>query len=72
MAKGYVRWFNISKGHGFIIPDKIDAGGDVFVHIATVEKAGLKTLDEGATVEYDVQRSREGRMKAINLRVLAD
>ena len=51
MAKGTVKWFNPTKGYGFIQPSS--GGKDVFVHISAVEKAGLSTLNEGQTVEYE-------------------
>ena len=53
MNKGTVKWFNATKGYGFISPD--NGGGDVFVHISAVEQAGLGSLNEGQTVSYDVQ-----------------
>jgi CspA family cold shock protein len=65
--RGTVKWFNSQKGFGFIVPD---AGGkDVFVHISAVEKAGLRTLNEGQKVEYELQENR-GRTAAANLRVI--
>jgi cold shock protein len=63
---GTVKWFNPTKGFGFIVPD--DGGKDVFVHISAVEKAGLKTLNEGQKVEFELQENR-GKMAAANLRV---
>ncbi len=63
---GTVKWFNPTKGFGFIVPD--DGGKDVFVHISAVEKAGLKTLNEGQKVEFELQENR-GKMAANNLRV---
>lgn len=66
MAMGIVKWFNSTKGYGFIQPD---AGGkDVFVHISAVERAGLSSLNEGAKVSYDVVSDR-GKESAGNLRV---
>jgi cold shock protein len=66
MASGTVKWFNPTKGYGFIQPQ---AGGrDVFVHISAVERAGLRTLNEGQRVEYEIESSR-GRESAANLRV---
>ncbi len=65
---GTVKWFNPTKGFGFIVPD--DGGKDVFVHISAVEKAGLKTLNEGQKVEFELQENR-GKMAANNLRVAA-
>lgn len=66
MAQGTVKWFNPTKGFGFIVPD--DGGKDVFVHISAVEKAGLKTLAEGQKVSYDLEENR-GKMAATNLQV---
>jgi cold shock protein len=58
MARGTVKWFNLKKGFGFIRPQ--EGGRDVFVHISAVEKAGLATLKEGQTVEYE-EVSNRGR-----------
>ena len=66
MATGIVKWFNQTKGFGFIQPD--NGGKDVFVHISAVEKAGLSSLNEGATVSYEVVANR-GKESAENLRV---
>ena len=66
LATGTVKWFNPSKGFGFIQPDT--GGKDVFVHISAVEKAGLGTLSEGAKVSYEVVANR-GKEFAENLRV---
>jgi CspA family cold shock protein len=66
MAKGTVKWFNSMKGYGFIQPQ--GGGGDVFVHISAVEKAGLSTLNEGQVVEYEVVSNR-GKSSAENLKV---
>src|ERR1700679_3737854 len=64
MAKGTVKWFNATKGFGFIQPSS--GGKDVFVHISAVEKAGLSTLNEGQTVEYEEVANR-GKTSAENL-----
>lgn len=65
--RGTVKWFNSQKGFGFIVPDS--GGKDVFVHISAVEKAGLRTLNEGQKVEYELQENR-GRTAAANLKVI--
>jgi CspA family cold shock protein len=65
VATGVVKWFNATKGYGFIQPD--NGGKDVFVHISAVEKAGLSSLNEGAKVTYEV--SNRGKSSAENLRV---
>jgi cold shock protein len=65
MATGSVKWFNPTKGFGFIEPS--DGSKDVFVHISAVERAGLRTLREGQKVEYEVVSGRDGRTSAENL-----
>jgi CspA family cold shock protein len=65
MATGTVKWFNPTKGYGFIQP--ASGGKDVFVHISAVERAGLSTLNEGQQVEYDVAASK-GKESAENLK----
>jgi cold shock protein len=67
MPKGTVKWFNPTKGYGFIQPTG-GGGKDVFVHISAVERAGFSTLNEGQAVEYE-EVSNRGRMSAENLRV---
>ncbi len=68
MATGTVKWFNATKGFGFIQPD--DGGKDVFVHISAVERAGLRELNEGQKLAYDiVPDKRTGRSSAGNLKV---
>jgi CspA family cold shock protein len=64
MAQGVVKWFNATKGYGFIQPN--DGGKDVFVHISAVEKAGLKSLNEGQAVQYELSSSKE-KIFAIDL-----
>ena len=66
MASGTVKWFNATKGYGFIQPT--DGSKDVFVHISAVERAGLGTLNEGQKVTFDIQTER-GKSSATNLRV---
>ena len=65
MATGTVKWFNATKGFGFIEPE----GGkkDVFVHISAVERSGLTSLKDGAKVTFDIEAGRDGRESAINL-----
>lgn len=66
---GVVKWFNATKGFGFIQPD--GGGEDVFVHVSAVESAGLRGLDEGRQIAYDLQRDpRKGKTSAVNLRLL--
>lgn len=57
MATGTVKWFNKRKGYGFITPD--EGGNDVFVHISAVQKAGLRSLEEGAKISYELMTERE-------------
>ena len=68
MATGTVKWFNATKGFGFIQPN--DGGGDVFVHISAVERSGLGGLAEGQQVSYDLEQDRRsGKAAATNLRL---
>ena len=66
MAIGTVKWFNTTKGFGFIMPQ--DGGKDVFVHITAVQAAGLRGLDEGQTISYEVAMER-GKAAATNLKL---
>ncbi len=65
MPTGTVKWFNPTKGFGFIQPE--DGSKDAFVHISAVEKAGLSTLHEGQKVEFELVAGEDGRMSAENL-----
>ena len=67
MATGTVKWFNTTKGYGFIKPD--DNSKDLFVHISAFQKAGLRTLIEGQRVNYDLVEDR-GKMAASNLQIV--
>jgi cold shock protein len=66
MATGTVKWFNAQKGFGFIQPE--DGSQDVFVHISAVERAGIRNLVEGQKISFDVERGRQGKFAAVNLR----
>jgi CspA family cold shock protein len=68
MATGNVKWFNETKGYGFIKPE--DGSNDVFVHISAVQSAGLKTLSEGQRLEYEIGPGRNGKAAAANLKVV--
>jgi CspA family cold shock protein len=67
MATGTVKWFNTTKGYGFIQPQ--DGGRDVFVHASAVERSDLRVLAEGQTISYEIERdARSGKESAVNLR----
>lgn len=69
MATGTVKWFNSTKGFGFIQPD--DGGQDVFVHISAVERAGMRDLQEGQKISYElVPDKKSGKTSADNLRAV--
>jgi cold shock protein len=66
MPSGTVKWFNPTKGFGFIQPD--DGAKDVFVHISAVERSDLGQLVEGQKVQFDLERGQQGKVSAVNLR----
>ncbi|MCC5970315.1 MAG: cold-shock protein [Pararhodobacter sp.] len=68
MPTGTVKWFNTTKGFGFIAPD--DGGKDVFVHISAVERAGLTGLADNQKVSFEMQAGRDGRSSAGDLKLL--
>ncbi|NVJ70348.1 MAG: cold-shock protein [Alphaproteobacteria bacterium] len=67
MANGTVKWFNTTKGFGFIKPE--DGGNDVFVHISALERAGLSSLEDNQEVSYELVEDRRGRMSAGELKL---
>lgn len=69
MPTGTVKWFNAQKGYGFVQPD--DGTNDAFVHIRTVEQAGLAGLNEGQKLSYETVSERPGKLSAVSLRALA-
>ena len=68
MPTGTVKWFNPTKGYGFIEPE--EGGKDAFVHISAVERAGLRTLNEGQKVSYELQTGQNGKSSAENLSIV--
>lgn len=67
MSVGKVKWFNKTKGYGFIMPD--DGGDDVFVHVTVLEKSGLRRLEESQGVEFETE-IKDGRLRAITVSLL--
>jgi len=67
MAEGTVKWFNATKGFGFIEP--VSGGKDVFVHATALERSGVTSLTEGQKVGFDIEAGRDGRDSAVNLTV---
>ena len=67
MPTGTVKWFNTTKGYGFVAPD--EGGKDVFVHISAVERSGLTGLADNQKVEYELQEGRDGRQMASDLKL---
>lgn len=68
MATGTVKWFNASKGFGFIQPE--DGSKDVFVHVSAVQGAGLSTLNEGQKVQFELVKGKDGKTSAGNLKAV--
>ncbi len=68
MTTGTVKWFNTTKGFGFIEPE--DGSKDAFVHISAVERAGLSSLNEGQKVSFEIQPGRDGKSSAENLSII--
>ncbi len=68
MPNGTVKWFNTTKGYGFIAPE--EGGKDVFVHISAVERSGMTGLADDMKVAYELKEGRDGRMMASDLRAL--
>jgi CspA family cold shock protein len=66
MPTGTVKWFNAQKGYGFLQPE--DGSKDVFVHISAVERAGLAGLREGQKLSFELERSQQGRVSAVDLK----
>ncbi len=68
MATGTVKWFNATKGFGFIAPD--DGSKDVFVHVSAVQAAGLSSLKDGQKVQYELAKGKDGKTSAANLKTV--
>jgi CspA family cold shock protein len=68
MPTGTVKWYNATKGYGFIAPEQ--GGADVFVHVSAVEQAGLQGLNEGQRVSYELEQGRQGKTSATSLKAL--
>ncbi|HXZ03072.1 MAG TPA: cold-shock protein [Stellaceae bacterium] len=66
MSIGTVKWFNTTKGYGFIAPD--DGAKDVFVHISAVTRSGIGSLHEGQRVSFEIERGQQGKVAAVNLK----
>jgi CspA family cold shock protein len=67
LAKGTVKWFNATKGYGFI---EQESGKDIFVHFSAIQTEGYRTLDEGQKVEFDITEGNRGKPQASNVRVV--
>ena len=70
MTNGTVKWFNATKGYGFITPD--DKSKDVFVHISALESAGIRQLKEGQRVSYEIETNNKGSKSAVQLQLQKD
>ncbi|MGB2508971.1 MAG: cold-shock protein [Candidatus Puniceispirillaceae bacterium] len=68
MATGTVKWFNTTKGYGFIAPEEGDT--DVFVHISAVQNSGMTDLQEGQQVSYELEEGKNGKTAAVNLKAI--
>lgn len=68
MPSGTVKWFNQTKGYGFIAPD--DGGADIFVHISAVQAAGMRGLNENQKIGYELETGRNGKQSATTLKVI--
>lgn len=68
MANGTVKWFNTTKGYGFIAPE--NGGKDIFVHISAVERSGLTGLSDDQKVTFELEAGRDGRESAVNIEVI--
>lgn len=68
MPTGTVKWFNATKGYGFIEPD--EGGNDIFVHISAVQKAGMDSLNEGQKISYELEPGRNGKTAAGDLKAV--
>lgn len=68
MSTGTVKWFNATKGYGFIEPD--EGGKDVFVHISAVTRSGIGSLHEGQRVSFELERGQQGKVSAVNLKAV--
>jgi len=68
VSAGIVKWFNATKGYGFITPE--DGGQDVFLHISAVERSGLSEVNEGQKLSFDLQQGRSGKSEAVNVKAI--
>jgi CspA family cold shock protein len=67
MLNGIIKWFNFSKGYGFITPS--DGGADVFLHITALEQAGIRKIQEGQAISYELSTNKAGKTSAANIRL---